>query len=217
MTNILRAVIQGLEVTFENNGLGGMASTVQLLEIAHTHYWIKDIKNDLSPMSERNSPLNGSRESLASIDPNISSNPTPMPANMSPQQQPNNANNSNPGLVAQLGKARLLSFLSIIRYEENKTFAGSLWRESKLALARSYATATQASMHFGTGVELRTNPKHSFSPHGPFHSTLTVSPSLTSGMNTNLRSMTAEQIPGTLIVLDVVCFAVCLRVRFSMN
>jgi len=34
-------------------------------------------------------------------------------------------------------------------------------------------------------VELRTNPIHSFSPHRPFHSTLTVSPSLTSNLNTN--------------------------------
>ena len=42
MMNILRAVIQGLEVTFDNNGIGGMASTFQLLEIAHTHYWVKD-------------------------------------------------------------------------------------------------------------------------------------------------------------------------------
>jgi hypothetical protein len=106
MTNILRAVIQGLEVTFENNGLGGMASTVQLLEIAHTHYWIKDTKNDLSPMSERNSPLSGSRESLSSIDPNIPSNPPIVPSNIPPQQQQQQSNVTSPnnGLVAHLGK-----------------------------------------------------------------------------------------------------------------
>ena len=107
MTNILRAVIQGLEVTFENNGLGGMASTFQLLEIAHTHYWIKDNKNDLSPMSERNSPLGGSRESLASIDPNTSSNSNIPSANAPiPQQQQGNLTSPNAGLVAQLGKHR---------------------------------------------------------------------------------------------------------------
>ena len=117
MTNILRAVIQGLEVTFENNGLGGMASTFQLLEIAHTYYWVKDNKTDLSPMSERNSPLGGSRESLASIDPNISSNasghttnmPTqqqlqpPVQQQQQQQQQQNNMASPNGGLVAQLG------------------------------------------------------------------------------------------------------------------
>ena len=208
MTNILRAVIQGLEVTFENNGLGGMASTVQLLEIAHTHYWIKDMKNDLSPMSERNSPLNGSRESLASIDPNISNNQPAMPSNMPPQQQlqqqqqqqqQGNAATPNTGLVAQLGK-----YSYSLALKRKTKFSGSLWRESKIALARSYATATQTSMHLGTGVELRTNPKHSFSPHVPFHSTLTVSPSLSSNLNANTRPMNTDQIPGTLNVLYVV-------------
>ncbi|CAF1236792.1 unnamed protein product [Adineta steineri] len=198
MTNILRAVIQGLEITFENNGLGGMASTFQLLEIAHTHYWIKDTKNDMSPMSERNSPLSGSRESLASIDPNIPSNPPIISSQQQQQllqqqqqqqlqQQQNNMSSPNSGLVAQLG---------------------SLWRESKLALARSYATAAHASMNLGGSVELRTNPKHSFSPHGPFHSTLTVSPSLSSGINTNIRPINTEQPPGTLNVLNVVPFVV---------
>jgi hypothetical protein len=95
---------------------------------------------------------------------------------------------------------------------KQKTFSGSLWRESKLALARSYATATQAGMHFGTGVELRTNPRHSFSPHVPFHSPLTVSPSLSSGINSTNRPMNTDQIPGTFIVLNVVCFVICLLV-----
>ncbi|UJR10094.1 hypothetical protein I4U23_014316 [Adineta vaga] len=117
MTNILRAVIQGLEVTFENNGLGGMASTFQLLEIAHTHYWIKDSKNDLSPMSERNSPLNGSRESLASIDPNIPSNIPTISSQQQQQQQQqqqhqqhqqqNNATTPNTSLVAQLDSVQV--------------------------------------------------------------------------------------------------------------
>ncbi|CAF3593459.1 unnamed protein product [Rotaria socialis] len=178
MTNILRAVIQGLEVTFENNGLGGMASTVQLLEIAHTHYWIKDAKNDLSPMSERNSPLSSSRESLSSIDPNIPLNTVPLPPavpnqQQQQQQQPSNVPTPNTGLAAHLG---------------------SLWRESKLALARSYATAAQAGINLGGNVELRTNPKHSFSPHVPFHSPLTVSPSLSSNMNANIRPMHSETI-----------------------
>jgi hypothetical protein len=102
MTNILRAVIQGLEITFENNGLGGMASTFQLLEIAHTYYWVKDTKNDLSPMSERNSPLSGSRESLASIDPNTSTN-TPIQQQQQVQQQSNIPTQNPPGLVSQLG------------------------------------------------------------------------------------------------------------------
>ena len=110
MTNILRAVIQGLEVTFENNGLGGMASTFQLLEIAHTYFWFKDNKADLSPMSERSSPLNGSRESLASIDPN--STTTNLPA---PEPPATNLNSPNAGLVAQLGKSPPLSVRLVSR------------------------------------------------------------------------------------------------------
>lgn len=106
MANILRAVIQGLEATFENNGVGGMASTFQLLEIAHTHYWIKDgtIRSDYSPMSERSSPLAGSRESLASIDPNISLNTTSLSVNTQSQDKPNELLSPTSSLSAQLGK-----------------------------------------------------------------------------------------------------------------
>ncbi|CAF3868387.1 unnamed protein product [Adineta steineri] len=148
MTYILRAVIQGLEATFENNGVGGMASTFQLLEIAHTHYWVKDttIRADLSPMSERNSPLNGSRESLTSVDPNISSNST----NFSSNILPNNLTSPTASFVSQLG---------------------SFWRESKSVLARSYATATQATMAFAPNVESYTNS---------FYSTITDNSSLPS-------------------------------------
>ena len=106
MTNILRAVIQGLEATFENNGVGGMASTFQLLEIAHTHYWVKDttVRSDISPMSERNSPLNGSRENLASIDPNVSANPINLPSNIQSPPKQNNVTSPTASLVAQLGE-----------------------------------------------------------------------------------------------------------------
>jgi hypothetical protein len=105
MVNILQAVIQGLEATFENNGVGGMASTFQLLEIAHTHYWVKDstTRNDSSPMSERNSPLTGSHESLTSIDPPVSSNLASPSTNVEPHQ-PANLISPTAGLVAQLGE-----------------------------------------------------------------------------------------------------------------
>lgn len=43
MLKILLAVTHGLEVTYGNFGLGGMASAFQLNEIAHTHYWTKDL------------------------------------------------------------------------------------------------------------------------------------------------------------------------------
>lgn len=41
MAKLLSAIIYGLEQTYANNGLGGMASAFQLLEIAHTHYCLQ--------------------------------------------------------------------------------------------------------------------------------------------------------------------------------
>lgn len=43
MLKCLQAVSHGLAVTFSNFGLGGTASVFQLMEIAHTHYWSKDL------------------------------------------------------------------------------------------------------------------------------------------------------------------------------
>lgn len=43
---MLQATVAGLEQTYVNQGSGGMASAFQLLEIAHTHYWTKDLAAD---------------------------------------------------------------------------------------------------------------------------------------------------------------------------
>lgn len=43
MLKCILAIAYGLEVTYANFGLGGMASVFQLMEIAHTHYWSKDV------------------------------------------------------------------------------------------------------------------------------------------------------------------------------
>lgn len=115
MANILRAVIQGLEATFDNNGVGGMASTFQLLEIAHTHYWVKDstLRNDLSPMSERNSPIDGSRESLALTEPTSSLSPSsnPMTLSLNLQSAVKQVTLASPtaAFVAQLGEKLIIS------------------------------------------------------------------------------------------------------------
>ncbi|CAF1108470.1 unnamed protein product, partial [Didymodactylos carnosus] len=170
MANILKSVVQGLEVTFENYSYSnsGMASGFQLLEIAHTHYWLKDLNRaELSPMSERNSPIGGSRENLSVSEP------------AAVAQSGSNNNNTNDVL--------LQSTTQSITPQSNSTTAGivaqlgSLWRESKLALARSYISATQPS----SIVELRTNPRHSFSPREPFYISVSVSPSSTTLQNIN--------------------------------
>ncbi|XP_059059964.1 MAP kinase-activating death domain protein [Achroia grisella] len=43
MLKVLQAVVHGLEHTYSNFGLGGMASVFQLAEMAHTHYWSKEL------------------------------------------------------------------------------------------------------------------------------------------------------------------------------
>lgn len=43
MLKLLKEVINGLEVTYNNHGTGGMSSVFQALEIAHTHYWSREL------------------------------------------------------------------------------------------------------------------------------------------------------------------------------
>ncbi|EAT47423.1 AAEL001442-PA [Aedes aegypti] len=67
----LLATTHGLENTVSNFGLGGMASVFQMMEIAHTHYWSKDLSDnttDLSAslLSSRSVSPMGSRENLRS-------------------------------------------------------------------------------------------------------------------------------------------------------
>ncbi|XP_039496662.1 MAP kinase-activating death domain protein isoform X8 [Drosophila santomea] len=70
MLKCIQAIAGGLDVTFANFGLGGMASVFQLMEVAHTHYWSKEITegSDMSSSllsSHAASPM-GSRENLRS-------------------------------------------------------------------------------------------------------------------------------------------------------
>lgn len=50
MLKCLHAIAHGLDCTYSNFGLGGMASVFQMMEIAHTHFWSKDLTdgNDLT-------------------------------------------------------------------------------------------------------------------------------------------------------------------------
>lgn len=62
---MLLAVTHGLEQTYNNFGLGGMASAFQLHEIAHTHYWTKDLSDHGIDITQSSSPYD-SRENLRS-------------------------------------------------------------------------------------------------------------------------------------------------------
>ena len=43
MLSMVKAIISGLENTYQNQGVGGMASAIMVMEIIHTHYWEKDV------------------------------------------------------------------------------------------------------------------------------------------------------------------------------
>ncbi|KAG5681528.1 hypothetical protein PVAND_010952 [Polypedilum vanderplanki] len=68
----LQAVTFGLEQTYANFGLGGMASVFSMMEIAHTHFWTKEL-NDGSDMSA--SLLSSQSVSPAESKENIRSSP----------------------------------------------------------------------------------------------------------------------------------------------
>ncbi|XP_048518295.1 MAP kinase-activating death domain protein isoform X6 [Dendroctonus ponderosae] len=54
MLKVLQAVQHGLELTYGNFGQGGLASVFQMHQIAHTHYWTKDIVQDQRASSSEN-------------------------------------------------------------------------------------------------------------------------------------------------------------------
>lgn len=73
----LQAITVGLEQTFSNFGLGGMASVFSMMEIAHTHYWTKELNDggsevSTSMMSSRSVSPTGSKENLKSVPPSPS-------------------------------------------------------------------------------------------------------------------------------------------------
>ena len=62
MLKLLKEVISGLEVSYNNYGLGGMSSAFQVLEISHTHYWSRDL-SDLHTFDTSN----GSTSALSQV------------------------------------------------------------------------------------------------------------------------------------------------------
>ncbi|XP_055995615.1 MAP kinase-activating death domain protein-like isoform X3 [Ostrea edulis] len=71
MLTLVKAIIHGLEHTYQNHGLGGMASAFMLLEIIHTHYWNKEnIAGSMqsSATSEVSSPAGSPESSIKSED-----------------------------------------------------------------------------------------------------------------------------------------------------
>ena len=76
MLKVLLAVISGLEVSLNNFGVGGLSSAFRLLEISHTHFWSKDlldnVQHGLSGPSSTEASQYGSRDNLDSLTDNYS-------------------------------------------------------------------------------------------------------------------------------------------------
>ncbi|XP_054268868.1 MAP kinase-activating death domain protein isoform X4 [Macrosteles quadrilineatus] len=108
---VLQAIVKGLEQTYSNNGLGGMASVFQVLEIAHTHYWTKDLADgglDPSMLSQSSSPF-GSRENLRSPQsPSSSPVPSHYPPDSSRKSSQGSAFGESSGIYGQNPSVRLV-------------------------------------------------------------------------------------------------------------
>ncbi len=106
MCKLLSTIVQGLEHTYANNGIGGMASAFQLLEIVHTHYFMHDKTHrndhDLSPVENSNAHNSLSQTILQSTPVRVSS------YDISGSDSGHAENSKNDGnqisIVTQLGK-----------------------------------------------------------------------------------------------------------------
>lgn len=52
MLEVLKAAVYGFEVSVENEDVKGIASAFQFLEIAHTHYHGRDIKDEIARLRD---------------------------------------------------------------------------------------------------------------------------------------------------------------------
>lgn len=68
MIRLCSAVVSGLEQSYMHNKLVGMASVFSLLELAHTHYWLKESESKTIGISkESNGPGGRKRSSLVDV------------------------------------------------------------------------------------------------------------------------------------------------------
>lgn len=65
MVRICLAIVTGLEQSYMHNKLVGMASVFSLLEIAHTHYWTKELSGDQSGLNKGDLSLDSKKSLLA--------------------------------------------------------------------------------------------------------------------------------------------------------
>ncbi|XP_050426755.1 MAP kinase-activating death domain protein isoform X2 [Adelges cooleyi] len=110
MLKALLAIVHGLEVSFANQSGGGLASAFQVLEIAHTHYWTKDLSM-VGFESQASSPY-GSHENIRS--PPLSPSAVGSPVSSANQESRKSSQTSTSGLFDCKSGGRLVHESSII-------------------------------------------------------------------------------------------------------
>ncbi|GBP63223.1 MAP kinase-activating death domain protein [Eumeta japonica] len=129
MLKVLQAVVHGLEHTFSNFGLGGMASVFQLTEMAHTHYWSKELA------ALEHSGLGGSTlsehygrpdyDSPSSSPSSRKSSQTDVPTVNYPEMDPSEAQSTTEMFKDMLNQKRNLLFNKLTSFESEATAAVS--------------------------------------------------------------------------------------------
>ncbi|XP_045489111.1 MAP kinase-activating death domain protein isoform X2 [Pieris rapae] len=120
MLKVLQAVIHGLEFTYSNFGLGGMASVFQLTEMAHTHYWSKEVAG-LEQGGMGGSSLTDYRQDLdtPSTPSSRKSSQSDMPVLNYPEMDPNDAQTTTEMFKDMLNSKRNLLFSKLTSYDSD--------------------------------------------------------------------------------------------------
>ena len=174
MLKLLLAVVSGLEHTYSEHGLGGMASAFQVLEIAHTHYWSRELREPAAlatvGISAASSPFGSGENLLSPSSPRGSPLPPPSPQRAPPQLDitPDISRKSSSGSVFSDGGGRGLVH-DALRSPEDDPSTSDMLRDllvhkrqlllNKLTSAESDSEAARGSDGSDAG-SIITNPSY---------------------------------------------------------
>ena len=160
MLKLLIALIHGLEYTYMNNGLGGMQSALVVLEIAHTHYWAKEVDDGQQSTTTTNgSSIAGESSSAGKLTANsLASTAVTSPfgssenlsSSNSTLQPPNTESNAAEQQQLQFSPQKVsnAAFETIMEQKKNQNAASSLNRiESIESEVSDLSTTTSSSVN----------------------------------------------------------------------
>ncbi|CAK1551823.1 unnamed protein product [Leptosia nina] len=140
MLKVLQAVVHGLEHTYSNFGLGGMASVFQLTEMAHTHYWSKEVAG-LEQGGMGGSSLTDhyrqDQESLSSTPSSRKSSQSDMPVLNYPDMDPNDAQTTSEIFKDMLNSKRNLLFSKLTSFDSDVCRGGGKPRTGSVFSSKS--------------------------------------------------------------------------------